>query len=86
MPGDFTKEMIGIFETVLKLIRDKMINLLFRLFLTFNSTSLIIVVYLVKNQKVFNVLNPSLEKLPHFVSYIIYFLIPAVLTFLSLVK
>ena len=61
-----------------------MINLLFRLFLTFNATSLIIVVYLVKEQKVLNVLHPYLKDLPHLVSYGIYFAIPVILTFLSL--
>ncbi len=61
-----------------------MINLLFRLFLTFNATSLILVVYLVKTQTVLNILWWRLTNLPHFVSYSIYFLIPVVLTFLSL--
>lgn len=61
-----------------------MINLLFRLFLTFNATSLILVVYLVKEQKVLNSLHCCLANLPHFVSYIIYFAIPVLLTFLSL--
>ena len=62
-----------------------MINLLFRLFLTFNATSLILVVYLVKTQKVLNGLHPSLANLPHFVSYIIYFAIPVLFTYLSLI-
>jgi hypothetical protein len=61
-----------------------MINLLFRLFLTFNATSLILVIYLVKSQKVLNGLHPYLINLPHFVSYIIYFTIPVLLTLLSL--
>jgi hypothetical protein len=61
-----------------------MINLLFRLFLTFNATSLILVVYLVKNQKSINFLHPFFENLPHLVSYAIYFCIPVFLTFLSL--
>lgn len=61
-----------------------MITLLFRLFLTFNATSLILVVYLVKTQTVLNILWWRLANLPHFVSYSIYFLIPVVLTFLSL--
>ena len=61
-----------------------MINLLFRLFLTFNATSLILVVYLVKTQKVLNALWCPFTNLPHFISYLIYFLIPVLLTFLSL--
>ncbi len=61
-----------------------MITLLFRLFLTFNATSLILVVYLVKTQTVLNILWWRLANLPHFVSYSIYFLIPVGLTFLSL--
>ena len=61
-----------------------MVNLIFRLFLTFNATSLILVVYLVKSQKVFNGIHPYLTRLPHFFSYSIYFLIPVLFTFLSL--
>lgn len=61
-----------------------MINLLFRLFLTFNATSLILVVYLVKAQKVLNGLHPILNDIPHFVSYILYFAVPVFFTFLSL--
>lgn len=61
-----------------------MINLIFRLFLTFNATSFILVVYLVKKQKVLNDLSSHLANMPHFISYIIYFTIPVFLTFLSL--
>jgi hypothetical protein len=61
-----------------------MINLLFRLFLTFNATSLILVVYLVKSQKTLNFLHPVLENVPYLFSYAIYFGIPVLLTFLSL--
>ena len=61
-----------------------MINLLFRLFLTFNATSLILVVYLVKSQKTLHFLHPLLENVPHFVSYAIYFCIPVLLTFFRL--
>ncbi len=62
-----------------------MINLLFRLFLTFNATSLIIVVYLVKTEKLINGFWGRLAGLPPFISYSLYFLIPVVLTFFSLV-
>ncbi|MEI6754967.1 MAG: hypothetical protein WCK78_17605 [Paludibacter sp.] len=62
-----------------------MINLIFRLFLTFNATSLIIVVYLIKSKTIFiNKLHPLLAELPHWVSYSIYFLLPVLLTYLSL--
>lgn len=61
-----------------------MINLLFRLFLTFNATSLIIVIYLVKGQKVLNGLHPLLKDMPHFISYVFYFCVPVFFTFLSL--
>lgn len=59
------------------------VNLFFRLFLTFNATSLILVVFLVKEEVTVNNLNPYLEGLPSFVSYIIYFLVPVIFTFLS---
>ena len=61
-----------------------MINLLFRLFLTFNATSLILVVYLVKEQKVINGYSGFLTNLPHWISYVLYFAIPVLLTLLSL--
>lgn len=61
-----------------------MVNLLFRLFLTFNATSLILVVYLVKSQIVLNGLHPFMADMPHYVSYIIYFAVPALFTYLSL--
>lgn len=61
-----------------------MINFLYRLLLTFNATSLIIVVYLVKSKcnlsDFFNII-----RLPNYISYIAFVLIPIVLTFLSLV-
>ena len=61
-----------------------MINLLFRLFLSFNATSLILVVYLVKEQKVINGYAGYLTNLPHWISYVLYFAVPVLLTFLSL--
>lgn len=60
------------------------VNLLFRLFLTFNATSLILVVYLVKEQKVINGWSCYLAGLPHWVSYALYFAVPVLFTFLSL--
>jgi len=59
------------------------VNLFFRLFLTFNATSLILVVFLVKEEVTVNNLGPYLECLPSLVSYVIYFLIPVIFTFLS---
>jgi len=63
-----------------------MLNLIYRLFLTFNSTSLLVVVYSVKEQYVINWcdLHPKLEIIPNYVSYIIYFTIPVLLSFISL--
>ncbi|MFH2140788.1 MAG: hypothetical protein ABIJ97_00090 [Bacteroidota bacterium] len=60
------------------------INFLYRLLLTFNSTSLIIVIFLVKEGCVIGDVYPNLYFLPTYVSYIIYFLIPVVLTYVSL--
>lgn len=59
------------------------VNLFFRLFLTFNATSLILVVFLVKEEVTVNKLSPYLDSLPAFVSYILYFLVPVIFTFLS---
>lgn len=61
-----------------------MINLIVRLFLTFNATSLILVVYLVKEQQVINDFNPYLTNLPHWVSYVLYFAVPVLFTYLSI--
>lgn len=59
-------------------------NILFRLFLAFNSTSLILVVFLIKVGKTLNSLHPCLEEMPHAVSYIIYILVTVLLTYISL--
>jgi len=55
-------------------------NLPYRLFLTFNATSLIIFIFLIKEQTKICFLNP----LPNWVSYIVYLCIPIALTGLSL--
>jgi len=60
------------------------LNFLFRLFLTFNATSLIIVVYLVKERFVLGNLHPFFSILPDFISYTVYFVIPLFLTLFSL--
>ena len=62
-----------------------MLNFIFRLLLTFNATSLILVVYAVKERYVLSCLFPKLDLLPDFVSYLVYFLIPIILTFISLI-
>lgn len=59
-------------------------NFLYRLLLTFNATSLIIVVFLVKEQVLINGISCYLENIPNYVSYTIYFLVPVILTYLSL--
>ncbi|MRI66619.1 hypothetical protein GH885_09690 [Gracilibacillus thailandensis] len=60
-----------------------MINFLYRLFLTFNSTSLIIVLFLVKEQVTIQWHN-KLSYVPDFVSYTLYFCLPIIFTFISL--
>lgn len=60
-------------------------NFLYRLLLTFNATSLILVIFLVKEQFVLNSINCHLVGLPNYVSYLVYFFIPVGLTYLSLV-
>ncbi|MBX9972103.1 hypothetical protein [Cytobacillus firmus] len=60
-----------------------MINFLYRLFLTFNSTSLIIVIFLVKEQE--TIKWPQIMSfIPDYISYILYFLLPVFFTYLSL--
>ena len=54
------------------------------MFLTFNATSLILVVYMVKEQIVINSISCYLANLPHWVSYVLYFSVPVIFTFLSL--
>lgn len=75
-------------------------NFIYRLLLTFNATSLIIVVFLIKEKFVFsciwskfihisnNEVSVSILKIlksfPDFISYIVYILIPILFTFISL--
>ncbi|MEN1785082.1 MAG: hypothetical protein AAGF77_08080 [Bacteroidota bacterium] len=59
-------------------------NFLYRLLLTFNATSLIIVVFLVKEKVLINGIGLYLESIPNYVSYIFYFFVPVVLTYMSL--
>lgn len=63
-----------------------MLNFLFRLFLTFNSTSLLIVVFGIKGQYIieWERISHRLTNMPDWLSYIIYFCIPIILTLISL--
>jgi hypothetical protein len=59
-------------------------NFFYRLLLTFNATSLILVVFLVKEQVLINEIDCGLVNLPNYISYLVYFLVPVVMTYLSL--
>jgi hypothetical protein len=59
-------------------------NFLYRLLLTFNATSLILVIFLIKEKIVVNELHPWLYCLEDYISYLIFFTIPITTTFLSL--
>lgn len=63
------------------------LNFIFRVLLTFNATSLLVIIFLV--QKGFTLAHffsdfPWLDRIPNFVSYALYLLIPILLTGLSL--
>lgn len=60
-----------------------MINWLFRLFLAFNSTSLLLVVYWIKSGITLPTLPPCFH-IPNYVSYLIYIFGMLLLTYLSL--
>ncbi len=65
-----------------------MINILFRLLLTLNATSLLVIIYLVKTGYTldhFFCVPPFLADLPHAVSYATYFAIPVLFTGLSII-
>lgn len=64
-----------------------MMNIAFRLLLTFNATSLLLIIFLVHNGVVLGGLHASiswLAQLPNAASYVIYFLIPVFLTGISI--
>lgn len=61
-----------------------MINLLFRLFLAFNSTSLILVVYWIKTGTTIQLVSSCIFKVPNYVSYVSYIFAMILLTYLSL--
>ncbi|OAJ92836.1 hypothetical protein [Vibrio tubiashii] len=64
-----------------------MINTIYRLLLTFNATSLLVIIFLV--QKTYTLGHfypqcPFLAEMPNFVSYVGYFLVPVLLTGFSI--
>lgn len=59
-------------------------NRIFRLFLAFNSTSLIIVVYLIKAGVTIRFVPSCVAIIPNYVSYFIYIIISVLLTYISL--
>lgn len=64
-----------------------MINIAFRLLLTFNATSLLAIIFLVQKGytlKLFFESKPWLALLPNAVSYLVYFFVPLFLTGLSI--
>ena len=61
-----------------------MINYIFRLFLAFNSTSLLIVIYLIKSGITINIFPKCLFHVPNALSYISYLSIMVFLTYISL--
>lgn len=64
-----------------------MMNTAFRLLLTFNATSLLVIVYLVQNGCTidpFFIMDDYLVIVPNYISYLIYILIPILLTGLSI--
>lgn len=64
-----------------------MTNIFFRLLLTFNATSLLIIIYLVKDGRTLGSFCPFFNfttVLPNIISYVIYLLVPIILTRLSI--
>jgi hypothetical protein len=63
-----------------------MLNFLFRLLLTYNSTSLMIAIFLVNEKYVIDweIFSSKLTSIPNYISYLIFFLTPVLLTLLSL--
>lgn len=64
-------------------------NLIFRLLLTFNATSLLVIIFLVQKgyalDHFFPVLCPYLMDVSNYASYFIYLLVPILMTWLSIV-
>jgi len=65
----------------------EMMNIAFRLLLTFNATSLLVIIFLVQKGFTLKCIfesKPWLAQLPNAVSYLIYFFVPVLLTGLSI--
>ena len=63
-----------------------MVNLVFRLLLTFNATSLLLIIFMVQNGKVLGAFTSALAQLnlPNFISYTAYLIVPVALTGISI--
>lgn len=64
-----------------------MINTIYRLLLTFNATSLLVIIFLAQKKYTLGYFYPQypfLAELPNFVSYLGYFLVPVLLTGFSI--
>lgn len=61
-----------------------MLNILFRVFLAFNSTSLLLVVYWIKSAVTIEIVPPCIIQIPNYVSYLVYVIAMLLLTNLSL--
>lgn len=61
-----------------------MLNIIFKLFLTFNSTSLLIVVYWIKSGITIKFLSRPNLYIPNYISYLIYILAILLFTYLSI--
>ena len=59
-------------------------NYIYRLLLAFNATSLILVIFFIKEEVTLNGLQEKIYSLPNYVSYVIYFFVPIILTYISL--
>jgi hypothetical protein len=59
-------------------------NFIYRILLTFNATSLILVIFLIKQEITINCYHEKLHCLPNYVSYLLYFSVPIILTYFSL--
>lgn len=65
-----------------------MLNFVFRLLLTFNATSLFLIIYAVNNEVTLNSILPGvlwLKEIPAMFSYVIYMMIPVFLTWIGIV-
>lgn len=59
-------------------------NVIFKLFLAFNSTSLLIVVYAIKMGKTFSWFTPDLAFVPNYLCYLSYIIFMFLMTYVSL--